>query len=214
LIKRKRPFVSLKIATSLDAKIADYQGGSKWITCDAARQYGHLLRAKNDAILTGIATVLADNPSLDCRIKGLENNSPQRVVLDRNLRIGKDAKILPAWIFSYDIEGEAIKELQKNGSQIFSCSESEFTLENVLLQLGQLGITRLLIEAGSRLSSAFLRENLVDKIYWFRSPMIIGKNGLNAIEGDDLPLAKINRYRLVELKQVGGDVLEVYDIKP
>ena len=92
-IRQSRPLVTLKIAQSLDGKTAASSGDSKWITGEDARRFGHLLRARHDAILIGIETALADDPELTCRISGLEDRSPVRVVLDTRLRLGESSKL-------------------------------------------------------------------------------------------------------------------------
>ena len=188
-IEKNRPFIALKLATSLDGKIATATGESKWITEEESRTKAHQLRAKYDAILTGIGTVLADNPKLDCRIKGLEQNSPMRIVLDSQGRTPPDAAINPAKIIT----------------------ESK-NLSEILEQLAKAGITRLMVEAGRGVATSFLEQNLVDRIYWFRAPLIIGEDGINAASVGIVPLAQLSRYKLVDLQKLGADILEVYEV--
>jgi len=152
---RRRPWVILKTATSADGFIAKADGSSKWITGETARRHGHLLRAKNDAILTGSGTYLFDQPQLNVRIAGLEETSPARYVLDRRGRI----------------------------------EESEFTilndasLEAMLTHMAEEGVNHLMVEAGAELSAAFLRAGLVDEIYWYRAPTLLGE-GITAFHGE------------------------------
>lgn len=188
-IEKNRPFVALKLATSLDGKIATATGKSKWITGEESRTKAHQLRAKYDAILTGIGTILADNPKLDCRIKGLEQNSPIRIVLDSKGRTPQDAAVRPAKIITDS----------KN-------------LPQVLQQLAKDGITRLLVEAGRGVATSFLEQNLVDRIYWFRAPLIIGENGLSAVGASNASLAQLSRYKLEGVVKLGADILEVYEV--
>jgi len=188
-IEKNRPFVALKLATSLDGKIATATGKSKWITGEESRTKAHQLRAKYDAILTGIGTILADNPKLDCRIKGLEQNSPIRIVLDSKGRTPQDAAVRPAKIITDS----------KN-------------LPQVLQQLAKDGITRLLVEAGRGVATSFLEQNLVDRIYWFRAPLIIGENGLSAVGASNASLAQLSRYKLEVVVKLGADILEVYEV--
>lgn len=217
VIKRQRPFVSLKLATSLDGKIATADGESQWLTCNDSRQYSHYLRKTHDAIITGIGTVTADNPSLTCRLPGCGNDSPQRIVIDSILRIPADANILPAWIFTsheaFSANPSLVDTLIKTGSRVFTvpAADGQLPLPEILRQLAHEGITRLLVEAGSKLSSSFASQNLVDRIYWFRAPLVIGSNGLNALHGNNLPLSEIPRYSLRESRVISNDVLEVYD---
>ncbi len=184
VIEKKRPYISLKIATSLDGKITSPH--SRWLTDEAAREFGHLLRAQHDAILTGSGTVLADDPLLTCRLSGLEHRSPIRIVLDRSGKIPKNAKLLQdgheSWVMGHELPG-AIEEITKRG------------------------ITSVLVEAGAKLTSAFLESGLVDKVYWFRAPIVIGKEGLCVTE----TLEKLARFKQIEHIKLGNDSLEIYE---
>ena len=217
LIERKRPFVTLKLATSLDGKIATGRGESQWITGDASRASAHALRASYDAVLTGMGTILADNPRLTCRLPGREEHSPVRVVLDSELYIAEDAHVLPAWIFTteaaLELQAEKAAALRAGGSGVIAAAMGEggLSLPHVLAQLSERGITRLLVEAGSRLASAFVNENLVDRIYWYRAPLVIGAAGLSALEGSAVPLEQLPRLRLHETRRLGEDTLEIVD---
>lgn len=220
VITRKRPFVTLKIATSLDGKIAFADGSSKWITGAPARQTGHLLRATHDAILTGIGTVIADNPQLNCRLPGRENDSPQRAVVDSQIRMPPNANILPAWIFTTEVaatrESTKANELIAKGSRIFPVNSekdnSYLSVKEILAQLACDGITRLMIEGGSSLTSAFIEQNLADRIYWFRAPIVIGEQGLSALKGASASAPSDQHYCLTETRSIGNDVLEIYEL--
>lgn len=187
----KRPLVTLKIASSLDGKVATASGQSQWITGEQARTYGHGLRANHDAILTGIGTVLADDPSLTCRIAGRESDSPQRFVLDRMQRTPDDAAIHPCTVLTSPSVGDALHDIAEQG------------------------ITRLLVEAGPTLSTAFLKAGLVDWLYWFRAPVTLGADARSAVNGlPDTPLDALSRMRLTESFSLGPDVCEVYRVSP
>ena len=201
VIAKQRPFVTLKLATSLDGKIATSAGESQWITGEQSRKYVHLLRAQNDALLTGAGTVLADNPRMDCRIAGRQKDSPQRVVIDRALRTPRDANILPAWIFTTKPDSVHLN------AQLFPFISLAATLETLAAQ----GITRVLIEAGS-LSGAFLQAGLVDRIIWFRAPLMIGDTGFSPIGNTTLSLSALPRYTLTHSQQIGNDRMEVYTV--
>lgn len=196
VIQKKRPFISIKLASSLDGKIATSSGQSQWITGEAARAFGHLLRSRYDAIATGIGTVLADNPMLTCRLPGLEDRSPVRVVFDRDGRLPGDSALarttggVPVWVLSDGVE-RAVETLAERG------------------------ITRLLVEAGPTLSTAFLQSELVDRIYWFRAPVMIGLDGRNAIgDGFAAELEKLERWRLTERRVIGNDSLDILECSP
>jgi len=219
LIKRKRPFVALKLATSLDGKVATSAGESKWITSEHARQKGQALRGIYDAILTGIHTVLADDPELTCRLPGRQTNSPQRVVMDGRLRIPIDAKALPAWIFTSEAgveeHGEKMRALAEKEATVFTVpiKSGHLSITAVMDKLAQKGVTRLLVETGGTLATAFLHEGVVDRLYWFRAPLVIGEHGAGVIRAFDMPLKELPRYALAGIERLGDDVLEIYDLK-
>jgi diaminohydroxyphosphoribosylaminopyrimidine deaminase/5-amino-6-(5-phosphoribosylamino)uracil reductase len=188
VVEKNRPYVALKIASSADEKIAG--GATRWITGEAAREEVHRLRSRYDAVLTGIGTVLADDPRLDVRLLGLEHRSPVRVVLDRNHRLPKDAKILrgasACWVLHTP------------------------TLPETLQELAQRGITRLLVEAGHGLNTAFLQSGLADRVYWFKAPHAIGAQGLSATNPALGVLLK-GWKKTGESLNFGDDTLEIYD---
>ncbi len=192
-----KPYVALKIATSLDGKIAystEEKEPRRWITGVQARAYGHLLRSRYDAILTGIGTVLADDPLLTCRLKGLEDRSPVRVVLDSANRLPQTSALVhtavevPLWVIG--------------GAQDTSPSAT-------LSYLSEKGITRVLIEGGKRITTSFLQSGFVDKVYWFRAPVVIGEQGLSCLTRPDPA-----RFALAGSRRLGEDTLEVYTCLP
>jgi diaminohydroxyphosphoribosylaminopyrimidine deaminase/5-amino-6-(5-phosphoribosylamino)uracil reductase len=195
-INQGRPYIALKLATSQDGKMATRSGDSQWITSEKSRFQAHLLRSQYDAIATGIGTVLADDPLLTCRLPGMEDRSPVRVVFDRQGRLPASSKLMktsndiPVWVMKSPI-GEAVQEL------------------------AQRGITRLLVEAGAKLSTAFLQSGLVDRMYWFRAPIVIGNDGMAAADdGFSGELAKLQRWTLVGQQQFGSDSLSILECLP
>ncbi len=163
VVEKNRPYVALKIATSADGKIAYPEGSDKqWITGEAAREEVHRLRSEHDVILTGIGTVLADDPMLTVRIPGMEDKSPVRVVLDRHHRLPAASRIATT--------KDSVRTWILNAP----------TIEETLRVLAEKGVTRVLVEAGQTLNSAFINSGLVDRIYWFRAPSEIGAQGLSA----------------------------------
>lgn len=158
-VEKRRPFVAMKIATSADGKIAG--GESKWITGDESRKEVHRLRSEFDAIVTGIGTVLSDDPLLTVRLPGLEYKSPVRVILDRKHRLPRDSKLAQST--------DASPVLVLNTPAI----------ADVLTQLSDKGFTRVLVEAGQGINTAFLESGMVDRIYWFKAPTTIGAQGMS-----------------------------------
>ncbi len=220
-IKQGRPLVSLKLATSLDGRIATRTGDSRWITGAAARQRAHALRAVHDAILVGTGTALADDPALTCRLPGLTDRSPVRVVLDRQLRLPATAKLLatahdvPTWVITTAAADPARRRtLEGLGVQTIEApteSDGRLSLSAALRELGGRGITRLLVESGSALSASLIQQDLVDRIYWFRSAAVIGGDGLAAAASLGLArLADAKLFARIDAATLGADVLETY----
>jgi diaminohydroxyphosphoribosylaminopyrimidine deaminase/5-amino-6-(5-phosphoribosylamino)uracil reductase len=218
-VKQGRPLVSLKLATSLDGRIATRTGDSRWITGEAARRRGHLLRATHDAILIGTGTALTDDPELTCRLPGLADRSPVRVVLDRQLRLPEGSRILaagsvPTWLIAAAPSDAARKAaLKGGGAEIIEVPaiDGRLSLQDTLRAIGDRGITRVLAEGGSTLAASLLQQDLVDRIEWFRSTAIIGGDGLAAagpLRVERLLDAK--RFVRIDTEIVGADVLETY----
>lgn len=181
VIKKKRPFITLKLATSLDSKIATSSRKSQWITGEKARAYVHDLRGTHDAILVGIGTVLTDNPLLTCRSNTTSHPHLVRVVLDSWLRTPPTSKLVqtaeqsPCWIYSRK-DGEL-----GHATIISSPDPNHLTPQHIAEDLANRGITRLLIEGGSKVATSFLKAGLVDNLTWIRAPILIGNDGLDAL---------------------------------
>jgi len=220
-VKLGGPLVTLKLATSLDGRIATATGVSRWITGPAAREHAHLLRATHDAVLVGTGTALADDPQLTCRLPGLEARSPVRVVIDRHLRLPATLRLFaeanqtPTWLAtlpSSDLARRAA--LADQGIKIITIepdAEGNIDLGALLRRLGDEGLTRLLVEGGGTLAAALLRAELVDRLVWMRAPMLIGGDGISAIAALGLDnLAGAPRFTLTSSETAGGDVIDTY----
>ena len=214
-----RPLVTLKLATSLDGKIALANGQSEWITCEAARKEGRKLRAQHNAIAVGSNTAVTDNPQLTTRIAG--EPDPVRVIFDTNLRVSPEsnlaqtAKTTPTYILTRSDDGDEAQALKTLGVQIIVVSyEDGLSLPHALDSLFNLGIRTLLLEGGGTLAASFLRDNLVDTIEWFRAPVVLGAEARPAI--GELGLTNINaiyRFERTDLNEVGSDIWERYALK-
>ena len=208
----KRPAVTLKLATSLDGRIALANGRSKWITNERSRAYAHRLRASHDAIMVGTNTVLKDNPELTCRLSGMESRSPVRIVLDAKGKIPQDSKVFqgstPTWLCTK--KGQKIMQPTDN-TEIFYTEPTKdgmLPLAGMCRILGEKGINRLLVEGGSMLAASFLNEQLVDEIIWIQSPKILGGDGLPAI--GSLSLQKLEEayvFRVRHTANLEGDYI-------
>jgi len=220
-IREHRPHVILKLAVSADDKIAAAGHKPVAITGEATRSRVHLLRAQSDAILVGIGTVLADDPSLTCRLPGMEARSPVRVVLDRALRIPATCKLVQSarqtslWVTASETaEAPAATKLGAAGAQVIRVPSAGAGLDlpAVLRALAEKGITRLMVEGGARVASSFVAASLVDEIWLLRGPDKIGSDGVAAL--DALPLAKITQspsFKVRASEAVGKDTLTIYE---
>jgi len=217
-----RPLVTLKTATTLDARIATHTGDSQWITGAPARAYGHRLRATHDAIMVGVGTALADDPALTCRLDGLEDRSPVRIVVDSGLRLPLTARLVataqstPTWIVCRaDADHRRVSALRDLGVDIIELppdADGYPSPDSILRALGDRGLTRVLIEGGATLAAAFIRADLVDRIAWFRSAGLIGGDGIAAIDGFGVEeLSAMARFRRVAAKPLGVDLLELLE---
>lgn len=219
VMERKTPWLSVKLATSLDGKIASSGGQSHWITSEAARQYGQLLRSRYDAVVTGSGTLVADDPQLTCRTPGLEQYSPVRVVFDRKNRLlpthnlAKTASNTPVWVLSTGNHPEKAA-LEGMGVQFFALSEGDDAqqLKEGMAILATQGITRVLAEGGAQLSTGFLQSGLCRRMYWFRAPVLLGNDGLAGVGGGfPATLSDATRWALVEQHALGPDQLDVFE---
>ena len=178
-ITTQTPFVVFKTAMSLDGKIATSQGDSRWITGEPAREFVHTLRHQYDAIMVGINTVLTDDPQLTCRMPG--GKDPVRLVVDSKLRLPLAAKVLSSSPSSSLIVGTTqlaakakITELERLGVQVLVYEGAQVPLPQFMLDLGQLGVTGILLEGGSTLGWSMLAQNLIDKVHFCIAPKLIG----------------------------------------
>ncbi|HSH17435.1 MAG TPA: bifunctional diaminohydroxyphosphoribosylaminopyrimidine deaminase/5-amino-6-(5-phosphoribosylamino)uracil reductase RibD, partial [Verrucomicrobiae bacterium] len=178
-LRSGRPHVTLKCATSLDGRIATANGDSKWITGPDARARAHLMRARSDAILVGIGTVLADDPLLDCRLPGLQLRSPARVVLDSTLRLPADCRLLATAarlrtiiLTTAAANPDTVAALEAKGCEVRIIGTDEngrVALDAACATLGKLGFGRVLAEGGGTVSAGLIKGALVDEIAWFRA---------------------------------------------
>jgi diaminohydroxyphosphoribosylaminopyrimidine deaminase/5-amino-6-(5-phosphoribosylamino)uracil reductase len=223
-LRNRRPLVTLKLATSLDGRIATGSGESQWITGPPARERAHALRAAHDAIMVGTGTVLADDPQLTCRLPGLAHRSPVRVVVDRHLRIPpttrliSDARAVPVWVLTLpSADPERRQAFLRAGATVIDIDPSpdgNGSLAAALAALGERGITRLLVEGGGHLAAAFARAGLIDRLVWVHAPMLIGGDGIPAIAEVGLEvLSKAPSFTRLSTETVGDDVLTVFRVR-
>jgi diaminohydroxyphosphoribosylaminopyrimidine deaminase/5-amino-6-(5-phosphoribosylamino)uracil reductase len=217
-----RPLIVLKTATTLDGRIATGRGESKWITGEDSRARAHALRASHDAVMVGIGTALADDPRLDCRLPGLADRSPVRVVVDGGLRLPltsrlvKTARERPTWVLVLaGADGERCAAHRDAGVELIEVApdgDGGLDLDAAVRALGARGLTRVLVEGGARLATGLLRRRLVDRLIWFRAPRLMGADGLpTALDLGVGGLAETPGFRRLSVAEVGADVMETYE---
>ena len=221
-IQAGMPVVTLKLASTLDGRIATASGESRWITGEAARREVHALRARHDAILVGSGTVLADDPDLTCRIPGMERVPMLRVVADARLRTPPSARLVQsagaAPVLVMTAPGHppvAQAPFIAAGADIITApahAGGGLDLPYLLRALGRRGVTRVLAEGGAGLAAALLRQGLVDRLVWFHAPAVMGGDGHPALEGLRLAaLSAMPRFRRTALRAIGDDMLSEFE---
>jgi diaminohydroxyphosphoribosylaminopyrimidine deaminase/5-amino-6-(5-phosphoribosylamino)uracil reductase len=210
-----RPAVTLKLAVGADGLVPKGKGAPVWITGPDARAHGHLLRARNDAILVGRGTVVADDPSLTCRLPGMSCRSPVRVVLDRRLRTPPDARLfddlmVPVWLVcAADEEHPNTDALQDRGAEIVPVpvdAHGMLGLRDVLETLAHRGITRVLVEGGPAVARAFLDADLIDEAVIYQGPKPAGPDALLPFVGEGLDrLVSGGYFTQAEARSFGRD---------
>lgn len=201
--------VTLKLATSLDGRIATASGESQWITGEAARLEGHRLRAAHDAILVGVETVLHDDPELTARLPGRSVDQPLRVVLDSRLRTPQAAKV--AGEKTLILTAAEPRSMGAAKVVQVAAEQGRPTIPAVLKALEIAGATSLLIEGGGQVAASFLRADAVDALEWFRAPVLLGGEGRPCVAA--LALAKLAdapKFRRLGVEPVGDDLWERY----
>jgi len=216
-IKTKRPFVILKLAMSLDGKIATSTGDSKYITSREARKYVHQLRNDADAVMVGINTITRDNPILDSRL--IRGKNPTKIILDSTLKISERAKVLkdPSKVIiatTKKAPKKKIDKLHQKGVQILVINPKAglVDLKELMKELGKSGITPIMIEGGAELSGNAIKEGIVDRLLVFTAPKIIG-NGVDPIK--NLGIKKIDNainLKNIITKKIGKDLLVEGDL--
>ena len=211
--------MTLKIASTIDSKIATSNFESKWITSKASRLIGHSLRFRNDCLLTTSQTVLKDNPLLDCRLDGLESYSPDIFILDRELKIDLTKKVFRKKnrkiFILHNIIPTKIKSLRykKKKIELISVSQNNGSLDikEVLKKITDYGYQSILVEGGGKISASLLSNNLVDKIYWFKASKFIGQEGISAIEALGIhDMKSIKKFNLLKVIKLEDDTLNIF----
>ena len=216
----KRPLVTLKLAATLDGRIATGGGESQWITGEPARRVGHALRGRHDAVLVGVGTVLADDPDLTCRIPGFRPSPVVRVVVDTHLRTALTTRIVataaetPTWmLIRAGTDPDRRRAVADLGVKVIEVpgASAGVDLSRGLAALADAGLTRVLVEGGAKIAAALLRANLVDRLAWFHAPGVMGADGWPAVQAFGVEkLALMPRFVRRDMRLVGDDTLSEF----
>jgi len=210
--------VTLKLATSLDGRIATATGESRWITGPQARDEVHRLRAAHDAVVVGVETALADDPELTVRLPGFNGHQPARVVLDSRQRLAEGCKLvatareIPTFVISTTPPEPRLTDAGVRVLQVHAVGDERPELHDVVETLAGEGLGRLFVEGGGQVAASFLRCGLVDALEWFRAPLVIGgegRPGIGALAVAELSSAP--RLKRVDVREVGPDLWERYE---
>ena len=216
-VTRNRPLVTLKLATTLDGKIATASGESQWITGPEARRMAHVLRGQHDAVLAGVGTVIADDPELTCRIPGFRPAPVVRVIVDSHLRtsfiskLARTAAEAPLWFLVRDGADPRRRDaFQAMGATVLqvSAGNAGIDLADGLRALAEAGLTRVLVEGGGQVAASFIRAGFVDQIAWFHAPTIMGADGWAGVQGFGMEkLAMMPKFIRHRVTPLGSDML-------
>ena len=214
-ILQREPFVTLKVAATLDGKIATRDGDSKWISGEASRRFVHKLRDQVDGVLVGIGTILQDDPLLTTRRK--QGREPYRIVLDSRLKIPEEARVFehsPSEVIlatTQTAPHEKIERLERRGVRVLIIDSKEkgrVDLRSCLTKLGEIGVINLLVEGGSQINGSFLDEHLIDKFLLFLSPRLMGDPRAIGIFGGGgvSSLKEAVAVKEIKIKRSGEDI--------
>ena len=212
-----RPLVTLKLASTLDGRIATRSGESRWITGETARRAAHALRGRHDAVMVGVGTVMADDPELTCRIADYRPNPVVRIVADSHLRtpltatLAATASRTPTWMLIREgTDPERRRAFADLGVMLIEVAGAEMGIEpkQALAALGSAGLTRLLVEGGAQLAASLLRADLVDRIAWFHAPAVMGADAWPAVQAFGIDkLEAMPRFTRFAETTLGDDML-------
>ena len=219
-----RPYVTLKIATSLDGRIATASGHSQWITGELARAEVHKMRAAMDAVMVGIGTAIADDPMLTARTTPPAAQQPLRVIMDHRVRLAPNSRLAQsadrrAAVLVMSV-GEwpeidrtlPLHETNVTIAQVRPAPEEGEVMAGLRALRRDHGVKTLLLEGGGTLAAAAMREGMIDRIEWFRAPIIIGGDGKPALTSINVQwLQQAPAWRRVAVRELGPDLWESYE---
>lgn len=216
-VTRHRPLITLKLATTLDGKIATGTGESQWITGPEARRMAHVLRGRHDAVLAGVGTVLADDPALTCRLPGFRAIPAVRVIVDSHLRtpltstLARTAREAPVWFLTRDGTDPArVEAFTALGATVLRVASGAMGIDMAdgMRALAKAGLTRVLVEGGGQVAASLARDGLIDRIAWFHAPAVMGGDGWPGVRSFGIEtLAMMPRFIRQRVTPLGSDML-------
>lgn len=216
-----RPHVTLKLASSLDGRIATASGESRWVTGEAARAEVHKMRAASDAVMIGAGTARADDPSLLARTETPPAKQPMRAVVTSRLKLTPQGKLFeslgeaPLIVFGAERASPAYHVVLEGAGAMIELVPAEgegIAMGAVLDRLGQMGVSRVLVEGGGKLAASLIASSLVDRLEWFRAPIVLGDAGRPAVAAlEFVRLADAPRWKRVAVRELGPDLWESYE---
>lgn len=219
-VRQHRPLVTLKLASTLDGRIATGSGESRWISGEPARRVAHALRGQHDAVLVGVGTVLADDPDLTCRLPGFRPTPVVRIVVDTHLRSPLTSRLFaaaadnPTWmLIRAGTDHDRRHAFADLGVRVIEVpgAAAGVDLAKALAALAEAGLTRVLVEGGAKIAAALLRADLVDRIVWVHAPTVMGGDGWPAVQAFGISrLAEMPRFVRRDMRPVGDDMLSEY----
>jgi diaminohydroxyphosphoribosylaminopyrimidine deaminase / 5-amino-6-(5-phosphoribosylamino)uracil reductase len=218
VVKTGMPFVTVKTAMSLDGKIATREGDSQWISGTKSRDFVHKLRNQNDAILVGTNTILKDNPQLTCRLKRKQGRHPARIILDRRNRIPITAKVFAnsqthrvVYVSGSKLSSKREQLLKTKNIEVLKVKilKSGFDLKQLMKLLAQKELNSILIEGGGEINSSALEAGIVDRVFAFISPILVGgQQAPSPIGGDGVAkITKAMRLDNMRVIPIGDDLM-------
>ena len=224
-IEKKRPFITLKLAMSLNGKIATQTKKSNWISGEKSRNFVQLIRSHYDAIMIGTETAFWDNPSLNLRGQFSDLPQPAKIIIDKDLKLSKKMNLIGSkdneklfFVHDLNLKKEKIEYMKVKGIRTIGVStlkNGNLNLDEIFKNLSKLGLTSVLVEGGGKIATSLLEVELVDKLILFTAGIILDKNGIDGFQPSipkSMNLNNYNRYDLDKSLTIGNDVAHFWNI--